>query len=51
MEHKCIITDSAYDIQYLLDKGWNVVSVTPQHVSAGTHNIGGKFCFILERLA
>ena len=42
MEQKVIITDSQYDVQNLLDKGWEVVSVTAQHVSTNS-----KFCFIL----
>lgn len=47
MEQKVIITDSQYDVQNFLDKGWKVVSVTAQHVSTTNY---GKFCFILERL-
>jgi len=49
MEYKCIITDSSSDIQYFLDKGWRVVSVTAQHVSGDAYSVYGKFCFILER--
>lgn len=49
-EQKVIITDSQYDIQSFLDKGWTVVSVTAQHVStASSCAEKGKFCFILER--
>ena len=50
MEQKVIITDSQFDVQNLIDKGWRVTSVTAQHVSAGqTYQVLGKFCFILER--
>lgn len=49
MEQKVVITNSQYDVQTYIDKGWRVVSVTAQHVSAGTFQVDGKFCFILER--
>lgn len=50
MEQKVIITDSQYDIQSYLDKGWIVVSVTAQHVaSSSSYVTNGKFCFVLER--
>lgn len=56
MEQKVLITDSQYEVQTFLDKGWRVVSVTPQHVSASgggqiysTTTYEGKFCFVLER--
>lgn len=50
MEQKVIITDSQYDVQSLIDKGWKVTSVTAQYVATG-HNYTerGKFCFILEK--
>ncbi len=50
MEQKVIITDSQYDINSELNKGWKIVSVTAQHVASGSSfEIRGKFCFVLER--
>lgn len=51
MEQKVIITDSQYDIQSYLDKGWKVVSITAQHIATGsnTYQVNGKFCFLLEK--
>ena len=55
-EQKVIITDSAYDINEYLNKGWKVVSVTSQHVAcdngASTHidtKMYGNFCFVIEK--
>jgi hypothetical protein len=53
MEQKVIISDSQYDVQNHLDKGWRVVNVVAQYVSIGGGNCttnNGKFCFILERV-
>jgi hypothetical protein len=52
MEQKVIITDSQSDINNELNKGWKIVSVTPQHVANGTNSfyeVRGKFCFVLEK--
>lgn len=50
MEQKVIITDSQYDINNELEKGWKVVSVTAQYVVTGSSfDVRGKFCFVLER--
>lgn len=52
MEQKVIITKSDSDINFMLDKGWRIVSVTAQHVSSsggGYSSLEGKFCFVIER--
>jgi hypothetical protein len=49
-EQKVIITTHQSDINDWLDKGWNVKSVTPQHVSTG-HNghLYGNFLVVLAK--
>jgi hypothetical protein len=59
MEQKVVISNSEKEINEFLDKGWKVVSVTPQHVAISSpangsvsynlSDIRGKFCFVLER--
>ena len=50
MEQKVIITDSQYDVNSELGKGWKIVSVTAQYVATGaSFETTGKFCFVLER--
>jgi hypothetical protein len=49
MKQKVLITDSQYDINSELDKGWKIVSVTAQHVASSSFETRGKFCFVLER--
>lgn len=50
MEQKFLITDSQYDVQGWLDKGWRIVSVTAQHVAtANSYTERGKFAIVLER--
>jgi hypothetical protein len=53
MEQKFLITDSQYDVQGWLDKGWSIVSVTAQVVSTGKDFTSekGKFAIVLERPA
>jgi hypothetical protein len=46
MEQKVIMTKSQADINDWLEKGWKVISVTPQHVGTNT---SGCFCFVIER--
>jgi hypothetical protein len=49
MKQKFIITDSEYDVQVLINTGWRIVSITPQHVStASTGWLEGKFAILLE---
>ena len=49
-EQKFIITDSQYDVQNYLDKGWVIVSVTAQHTATGSSfQVHGKFGIVLER--
>jgi hypothetical protein len=47
MEQKFLITDSENKIQSLLDEGWRIVSVNPQHMGAAMR--GGYFAIVLER--
>ena len=50
MEQKVVITDSQYDINSELSKGWKILSVTAQHVASGSSfEARGKFCIVLER--
>jgi hypothetical protein len=50
MEQKFIITDNAHDVQYLLDDGWRIKSVTAQVVaSSASYKQEGKFAIVLER--
>lgn len=50
MENKVIITDSQYDVNDHLSKGWTVKTVVAQHMSTGLSVTDrGKFCFVLER--
>lgn len=43
-EQKVVITDSAYDINNYLDKGWEVISVTASYVPTFKY-----FCFVLQK--
>ena len=53
-DQKVVITDSESEINTWLNKGWHIISVTAQFMTApntGAYNqtvIGGKFCFVLE---
>ena len=53
MEEKVLITNSEYEINKILDKGWNIKTVVPQHVSTsttfGSSNLKGDFLIIFER--
>ena len=50
MENKVVITNSEYSINFYLDKGWFVKSVTSQFVGTGSvSELRGHFCFVLER--
>ena len=51
---KIVITDDEFKINELIRSGWNLKSVTAQHVSISTSSsftskIEGKFCFVLEK--
>lgn len=48
MEQKFLITDNQDKVQALLDDGWKIVSVTPQHVTGSTY-FGGRFAIVLQR--
>lgn len=50
MTQKLIITDSVYDVNKYLDKGWKIMSITAQHVSTGGgSHMRGNFAILLER--
>lgn len=52
MEQKVIITASAFDVNQEIQRGWEVVSVTAQHVSnssSSSYSEKGQFCFVLKR--
>jgi hypothetical protein len=49
-EQKIVISHLQHEINELIDKGWTVVSITPQHVStASSATAKGEFCFLLEK--
>ena len=55
-EQKFLIVESAYDVNDWLDKGWEVVSVTPQHVAVSltgsSYNytiVTGKFAVVIQK--
>jgi len=45
-EQKVIISNSTFEVNSYLDKGWKIVSVTPSHSQSGNY-----FCFVIEREA
>ena len=53
MEQKVIITDTDSRINEWLGNGWEIISVTAQHVAPGVNyshqKVEGKFCFLLQR--
>ena len=52
-EQKVVITDSADSINFYLNNGWRLISVTAQHVSVATIVSYFKefviFCFVIEK--
>ena len=48
-EQKIVITDSEDKINNLIEDGWLVKNILPQHVANGTSYSRGYFCFLLER--
>jgi hypothetical protein len=51
---KIVITNDEFKINELIRAGWNLKSVTAQHVaiatsSSFTEKMEGKFCFVLEK--
>ena len=42
MEQKVLIALNHYEVNNMIEKGWRVTNVTPNHNT-------GQFCFILER--
>lgn len=55
-EQKFLIVESAYEVNDFLDKGWEVISVTPQHVAVSltgsSYNyktVTGKFAVVIQK--
>jgi hypothetical protein len=49
-EQKFLIVDNSRDINDWLDKGWEVISVTPQIVSGGqSYPQGGKWAVVIQK--
>jgi len=53
-EQKFLIVESESDVNDWLDRHWEVVSVTPQHVAlSGSHswseNLKGKFAVVIQK--
>ena len=51
---KVVITDDEFKINELIRAGWDLKSVTAQHVAitggtSFTSKLEGKFCFVLEK--
>ena len=51
---KVVITDDEFKINSLIKEGWDLKSVTAQHVAitggtSFTSKLEGKFCFVLEK--
>lgn len=47
MKQKFLITDDQSKVQSLLDEGWKIISITPQHM--GESYRGGSFAILFER--
>lgn len=50
-EQVVLLTDSQFEINSYISKGWRVISVTPQHVSNNStySPVRGVFCIVFER--
>jgi hypothetical protein len=53
-EQKFLIVESEKEVNDWLDTGWEVVSVTPQHVAlSGSHSwsekLNGKFAVVIQK--
>jgi len=49
-EQKFLIVDNPRDVNEWLDKGWEIVSVTAQQVSAGSsYSQRGSFAVVLQK--
>jgi hypothetical protein len=49
-EQKFLIVDNVRDINDYLDKGWEVISVTAQYVSAGaSYCQNGKWAVVIQK--
>lgn len=51
MKQKVVITKDEDAINFYLDRGWNIVSTTAQHVAGMyfSNVIEGNFCFVIEK--
>lgn len=49
-EQKFLIVDNPRDVNEWLDKGWEIISVTAQRVSAGSSSyMRGNFAIVLQK--
>jgi hypothetical protein len=50
-QQKFLIVNNPRDVNEWLDKGWEVISVTPQYVSAGaSYSQKGEWAIVLQKL-
>lgn len=50
-EQKFLITRTEKDVQYWLNREWEVISITPQRVSASglNNDLKGEFAILLQK--
>lgn len=51
-EQKILIVDNERSVNEWLEKGWEIISVTPQRVSVtgdNWHEIRGKFAVVIQK--
>lgn len=50
IEQRIVITESQIEINSWIENGWQVVSVTAQHITGGhSFTAKGAFCFLIEK--
>ena len=48
-QQKLLIVDDVRDVNEFLDKGWEIISVTAQFVSAGSASQWGKWAIVIQK--
>lgn len=54
-EQMFLMVDNENDVNYYLERGWEVISVTAQHVSVSTatrcvtENMEGRFAVVIQK--
>ena len=48
-QQKLLIVDDVRDVNEFLDKGWEIISVTAQFVSAGSSSQLGKWAIVIQK--